>query len=70
MQEYLFNKEALKKLIENSPDHLNRIAVRINLDKPQENILALPVRFEDGITKEDDTIQDNVITGCPNPPGC
>jgi hypothetical protein len=34
MQEYLFDKEALRRLIEKSSDNLNRIAVRVNLNQP------------------------------------
>jgi hypothetical protein len=52
MQEYLFDKEALRRLIEKSSDNLNRIAVRVNLNQPQETIWARPVRFEAGSTFE------------------
>ncbi|MGV3585935.1 MAG: hypothetical protein ACO1OF_02940 [Adhaeribacter sp.] len=82
MQEYLFNKEELRRLIEESTDDQNRIAVRIDLKRPQDKIWARATRYEPGTITQSSTDStstlsvaakaagDGEVPGCPNPPGC
>lgn len=84
MQEYLFDKEALQKLIQESGADQNRIAITIDLNRPQDVIKARAIKFEIGTPKLKTTnmATDSAtisrlaapdgggLTGCPNPPGC
>ncbi|GEO03137.1 hypothetical protein AAE02nite_08010 [Adhaeribacter aerolatus] len=81
MQEYLFDKEALRKLIAESGPDQNRIAITINLERPQDGIQARAIRFEPGSTLQNISVKEaftakvapapsTQLGGCPNPPGC
>jgi len=81
MQEYLFNKEELRRLIEESTDDQNRIAITIDLKRPQDGLKARAIRFEAGKTIQSATDStslarmaiaggDGDIAACPKPPGC
>ncbi|MDB5264209.1 MAG: hypothetical protein JWQ14_3492 [Adhaeribacter sp.] len=80
MPEYLFDKEALRKLIQDSSQDLNRIAISVNPEKPEETIFARAVKFENGTPGDITTPVNSArleaarptseVPGCPNPPGC
>ncbi len=73
--EYLFNKEKLKKLIEDATDS-NLVAISVEFICDQQNSaykaqISAKAVFRDSVTgNQSNSSLAVAVDGCPNPPGC
>lgn len=70
MLEYVFRKEALKKLIEDSAEDKDEVLIRLSFSPGKDGVFPARVTARCQRTGDTGDLTDEEISGCPRPPGC